>query len=50
MFALFLLGSCSSVMEGIIGGTEKEAEEKPAKEADKAEAKAEEKNSIPANA
>ena len=26
-----LLGSCSSVVEGLIGGTEKQAEEKPAK-------------------
>lgn len=39
MFALFLLGGCSSLMEGITGGTEKETEEKPAKEAGEAEEK-----------
>ncbi len=39
MVAIFLLGGCSSLMEGITGGTEKEAKEKPAKEAGEAEEK-----------
>ncbi len=39
IFALFLLGSCSSLMEGITGGTGKQAEEKPVKVVGEAEEK-----------